>query len=167
MTQSTHNDGDATTARDAARFVPLRSVNALGELVERSALEPVVVFQHDPFCPISRRAYHELTGLPVQTALVDVAQDASLSRRIEERTGIRHQSPQVLVFRSGKVVWNASHLKITRNAVARAVQHASADSLGEAGSGCGIACGRRPTPKEAASDKAHVMSWLRSLCDHQ
>lgn len=166
MTQLTHNDKNSA-APETPRFVPLRSITALGELVRCSELEPVVVFQHDPYCPISRRAYHEMVDVPVQAAIVDVAQDQDLSRMIEERTGVRHESPQVLVFRSGKVVWNASHFKITRKAVTRAVQRASTDSLAEANSYCGIACGRRTAPTDAASGNANVLSWLRSLWDHQ
>lgn len=164
MTQSVHNDNDVETARDTAHFVPLRSETALGELLRRSHVEPVVVFQHDPYCPVSRTAYAEMLDVPVHAALVNVAQDQDLSRTIEEQTGVRHESPQVLLFRSGKVVWNASHLKITRKAVTRAVQHASAD---EAESGCGVLCRTRAAPQGEASNNASVLSWLRSLWDHQ
>lgn len=165
MTQLTPNDNAA--AREARRFMPLRSVSALGELLRRSDLEPVVVFQHDPYCPISRRAYDQMVDVPVQAALIDVAQDQDLSRIIEERTGVYHESPQVLVFRSGKVVWNASHFKITRKAVTRAVQRASTGSLADGNSDCGIACGSRAGLHKAASDNANVLSRLRSLWDQQ
>jgi bacillithiol system protein YtxJ len=147
--------------------VPLRSVSALGELVRRSDLEPVVVFQHDPDCPISRGAYREMAGVPGQAVLIDVAQDHDVSRTIEERTGVRHESPQVLVFRSGEVVWNASHSKIARTAVMRAVQRASADSLGEPESDRGTGRGSRALRSDGASDIASGLSWLRSLWDHQ
>jgi hypothetical protein len=71
-----------------------------------------------------------------------VVQDEYLSRTIEERTGVRHESPQVLVFRSGKVVWNASHLKITRRTVTRAVQRAaSGEVVDEPEAEYGAACG--------------------------
>jgi bacillithiol system protein YtxJ len=102
------------SGRDAANFVPLRSISALGDLIERSDLQPVVLFQHDPFCPISRIAYRELASAAIEAAVVNVAQDQHLTRKIEERTQVRHESPQVLVFRSRKVVWNASHFGITR-----------------------------------------------------
>ena len=164
MRQSNH---DARTVGDAAEFVPLRSVSALGELVERSETEPVVLFQHDPYCPISRRAYHELAGTPVRAALVDVAQDEHLSRTIEERTGVRHESPQVLVFRSGRVAWNASHFEITRSAVTRAVQRASGEVVDEPEAECGAACGSRAALRKGPSGSPNVASWLRSLWDQQ
>jgi bacillithiol system protein YtxJ len=97
-------------------------VGALDSLVERSHAQPVIVFQHDPFCPISRRAQRELAGLPIEAALVDVARDGAVSRMLEQRTGVPHESPQVLVFRAGRVAWTASHFGITRGALARALQ---------------------------------------------
>lgn len=66
---------NARAARDAAQFVPLRSTNALSELIERSHVVPTVLFQHDPYCPISRRAYGELESKPVKAVVVDVAHD--------------------------------------------------------------------------------------------
>lgn len=159
---------DDRGARDAASFVPLRSISTLGELFERSEMEPVILFQHDPYCPISRRAYRELSGAPFRAALVDVAQDESLSRTIEKRTGVPHESPQVLVFRSGKVVWDASHLKITRGAVTRAVQLAASGELVDTpGLACGGACGSRAAPRGQAGQSRTVVSWLRSLWHQQ
>jgi bacillithiol system protein YtxJ len=166
MPQPTHDDPG--TAPDPAQFVPLRSVSALGELVERSAAEPVVLFQHDPYCPISRKAYRELAGAPVRAAVVDVAEDEHLSRTIEQRTGVRHESPQVLVFRSGMVVWNASHFKITRRAVTRAVQRAATgDVVDEPESEYGGACGTRGGLEERPSESLNLVSWLHSLWDRQ
>src|SRR5260370_40958592 len=49
-----------------------------------------------------------------------LARDTDISRKLEERTGIRHESPQLLVLRSGRVVWSASHFAITRGAVTQA-----------------------------------------------
>lgn len=162
------NHDDSRMAHGAAHFVPLRSISALGELVERSDGEPVVLFQHDPYCPISRKAYHEVASAPVQAALVDVAQDEGLSHRIEERTDVQHESPQVLVFRSGKVVWSASHFKITRKAVTRAVQRAASGELvDEPEPECGATCARRSILSGWPFEKPNAVSWLRSLWDQQ
>jgi hypothetical protein len=37
---------------------------------------------------------------------------------------VMHESPQVIVLRNGQVVWNASHFRITADAVAEAVREA-------------------------------------------
>jgi bacillithiol system protein YtxJ len=114
-----------------ARFVPLRAVSALAPLAERSRDEPVIIFQHDPSCPISRKAQRKLAGIPIEVALVDVAQDRPVSRSIEQRTGVPRESPQVLVVRAGRVVWTASHFAITRAAVTHALRRAALDSSPE------------------------------------
>jgi bacillithiol system protein YtxJ len=48
---------------------------------------------------------------------VNVSRDRAVSRAIEARTGVRHESPQALVLRGGQAVWDASHFAITAEAV--------------------------------------------------
>jgi bacillithiol system protein YtxJ len=157
----------AEAAREVAEFVPLRSISALGELIQRSDLEPVVLFQHDPYCPISRRAYCELASAAIPAAVVDVADDQQITQRIEERTRVRHESPQVLVFRSGRVVWSASHFGITRAAVTHAVARAASGEPGDnAEAEGGAVCGRcSAAPNTVAGGRWNVLSALRSLWD--
>jgi bacillithiol system protein YtxJ len=50
-------------------------------------------------------------GLPVYT--VFVRQDRDLSNKIAEVSGIRHESPQVIVFRHGQAVSSSSHQDVT------------------------------------------------------
>jgi bacillithiol system protein YtxJ len=40
-----------------------------------------------------------------------------VSVETEKRTGIRHESPQVIIVRNGAAVWNASHWAIKSDAV--------------------------------------------------
>jgi bacillithiol system protein YtxJ len=114
------------STQGTARFVGVRDVSELDHVVARSHDAPVILFQHDPYCPVSARAYRELSGAPIEAALVDVAHDQPVSRSIEERTGVRHESPQVLVVRDGQVVWSASHRAITRRAVTAALRDPAA-----------------------------------------
>jgi bacillithiol system protein YtxJ len=60
-------------------------------------------------------------------ALVEVQRARELSTEIENRLGVAHESPQVLVLRNGEVVWNASHFEITADAVAEAVRGAESN----------------------------------------
>lgn len=50
---------------------------------------------------------------------VDVRAQRPLSQQIAARSGVEHESPQVIIFRRGTPVWNASHQDITTNALAR------------------------------------------------
>jgi bacillithiol system protein YtxJ len=50
---------------------------------------------------------------------VDVRAQRPLSQLIAARSGVEHESPQVIIFRRGTPVWNASHQDITAAALAR------------------------------------------------
>jgi bacillithiol system protein YtxJ len=82
----------------------------------------VLLFKHSPACPISAAARDEYEqwrserpDLP--TLFVDVIGDRPVARGIADRCGVRHQSPQAILFELGKPVWNASHDAITVDAL--------------------------------------------------
>jgi bacillithiol system protein YtxJ len=99
-------------------------VKAFDDWMVRSKERPVVIFKHSTTCPISSAAYREMSDFEGEVALVQVPGARELSREIENRTGIRHESPQVIILFNGQVVWNASHWKISRESVAEAVRAA-------------------------------------------
>lgn len=100
----TQDDAAPTT-----NFLPVPDGDALTGLFERSRTEDVVLYLHDPFCPISRRAHHEMSGGAGDVHIVDVSSHHDLSDTIEAVTGVRHESPQVFVLRDMKAAWSASH----------------------------------------------------------
>jgi bacillithiol system protein YtxJ len=55
----------------------------------------------------------------VTAYLVDVLAKRPLSQQIAARSGVEHQSPQVIIFRRGTPIWSASHQDITAAALAR------------------------------------------------
>ncbi len=105
-------------------FTPVTGREAVEQLVAESAQHPVIVFKHDPSCPISRAVSGEMQQLRQDVALIDVAREQNLSHALAERIGVKHASPQVLVIRDGHAVWSASQYAITHDAVAQAVVHA-------------------------------------------
>ncbi len=110
------------TPAEATRFAPVETVAALDPLFAQSAGAPVILFLHDPSCPISAGAYRRMTHLGGEVALVNVQRAHDISRTIETRTGVRHESPQVIVLQQGRAVWSASHSAITATAVAAAAR---------------------------------------------
>ncbi len=114
----------ARSAQAATRFVPIPDLVALDEWWSRSEEQPVVLFLHDPGCPISARAYRQTAQLDGTVPLIDVRHGQQLSQSIEARTGIRHESPQVIVLRQGQARWSASHYRVTTQAVTAALQAA-------------------------------------------
>ncbi len=79
----------------------------------------VLLFKHSPACPISAAARDEWDAfrgeVPDATTLfVDVIADRPVARGIAERCGVRHESPQAILFDGGRPVWHVSHGAVTR-----------------------------------------------------
>jgi thioredoxin 1 len=89
----------------------------------------VVLFKHSAVCPVSWAAHAAVTRFvrshpdaPVR--LIHVQKDRPLSQQIAAATGVRHESPQVIVLRRGQVVATASHGDITVDALEEMVSSA-------------------------------------------
>jgi bacillithiol system protein YtxJ len=104
------------------KFQRLADTKALDNLLDNSKRKPVVIFKHSNSCPISAAAYREMQQLENEVVLVEVQSAREVSRELVDITGIRHESPQVIVFRNGKAVWNASHYGVKAREVAKALQ---------------------------------------------
>jgi bacillithiol system protein YtxJ len=98
---------------------------ALENLITDSKQKPVIVFKHSNACPISSRAYREMEKFEGQVNILEVQSAREVSRELANLTGIRHETPQVIVLRDGKAVWNASHFDVTAGDVAKAVKSLS------------------------------------------
>jgi bacillithiol system protein YtxJ len=77
----------------------------------------VLIFKHSTRCPVSSAAYREIEQLrreepDLPVCLVRVIEERDLSRHISSALQIRHESPQVLLLRSGTVVWHGSHADV-------------------------------------------------------
>ena len=105
-------------------FIAVSDAEELERLFVRSHEEPVVVFKHSQTCPISSAAYAEMRRLGREVALVVVQRARDISREVEKRTGIRHESPQALVLAGGVVVWSDSHWGVTAERVDEALREA-------------------------------------------
>ena len=92
------------------------------ELVSRSQNAPVVVFKHSTTCPISAAAYDEMSRFEGEVVLVEVQRERGLAKEIEKGTGVAHESPQVIVLKKGKSVWDGSHWNVKADVVRQAVK---------------------------------------------
>jgi len=106
----------------AKTFFKITSKDELEQLLSNSNNKPVVVFKHSTSCPISSRAYREMEQLDGDVGLVVIQSARDISRELELVTGVRHESPQVIVLRDGKAVWTASHFDVQAGAVEKALE---------------------------------------------
>lgn len=105
----------------ANKFFRLSDTETLQKLLTASKDRPVLVFKHSNSCGISSRAYREMEELE-NVNLLEVQTARELSRELAAITGVPHETPQVIVLRNGKAVWNASHYDVKAIAVAEAMQ---------------------------------------------
>lgn len=94
----------------------LKDEKGFDVLLELSESHPIVIFKHSNTCPTSARAYDKMKQaltdevIPYKrTYLVIVQNSRRVSDYIEEKTGITHESPQVIVIKDGIAVYDASH----------------------------------------------------------
>lgn len=97
----------------------LTSLEQLDQLIESSYQNPIAIFKHSTRCLISATAKKRLErqwgfdGDEVTPYFLDLLKYREVSNAIEDRLGVRHQSPQLLVIKGGKVIYDASHLSIS------------------------------------------------------
>ena len=81
------------------------------------AAPAALLFKNSMTCPISAAARQEMRVLlerrpDVPLHVVDVHARADLSREIARRTGVQHDSPQVILLTHGTPRWYATHYAI-------------------------------------------------------
>lgn len=104
------------------KFFKIDDRATLENLLTDSKQKPVIVFKHSNACSISSRAYREMEKLDAQVNILVVQTAREISRELASLTGVRHETPQVIVLRDEKAVWNASHFDVQAEAVTKAVE---------------------------------------------
>lgn len=101
--------------------IPIATSADLDALLARSTGGGLLIFKHSTACPISAAAHDEFQdfvasraggGEPV-CAIVRVIEERPVSREIEARLGVRHESPQAIWIRDGVACGSLSHGSIT------------------------------------------------------
>ncbi len=112
-------------------YQELTSLAALDALLLASHQQPVLFFKHSNTCPISTRAYGEFekylasaASAAVKHALIVVQTARAVSDHLAALTGVEHESPQAIIVRDGKAVWDESHFQLKCEVLAAAVSQA-------------------------------------------
>jgi len=107
----------------------LSDLDMLEAAIAESLERPVLLFKHSRTCGISMEAYDELQAHvaehadkpPASYKVITVQSHRRLSDSAAQRFGIRHETPQAILLKDGRPVWNASHFRITAEALTRAI----------------------------------------------
>jgi bacillithiol system protein YtxJ len=85
--------------------------------------ELAILYKHSLTCGVCAAALGEVEAFLSQypdadVYIIDVLAQRALSQRIAARAGIRHESPQIILFQRGTPRWSDSHYGITAAALA-------------------------------------------------
>ena len=112
---------------ESSLLVDLSSIEALDTFLEASAERPVLIYKHSLTCGSSAAAFEELQDLlaepsfGVAVGMVKVQLARAVSNEIARRFGVRHESPQILLIKGGRVAWSASHFNVTTESISGAL----------------------------------------------
>jgi bacillithiol system protein YtxJ len=89
----------------------------LQQIIANSVASPQVIFKHSTRCSISSVALQRLQKALSPMILIFITSiyvaHRPLSAKIADTFKVHHESPQVLVIRDGKCIYDESHLAIS------------------------------------------------------
>ena len=101
----------------AVTHTALDSIEKLDGLIERSNREPLLIFKHSSSCGISAMVIRRMDEVDAEVNVLVVQDARDVSDAIEERTGIRHESPQAIILKNGEAIYYSSHYSINPQAI--------------------------------------------------
>lgn len=113
----------------------VQRLEELDALLQESNDRPLLLFKHSLSCGTSYEALDELIDhlngdprLPARYAMITVQTHRDLSSMVAKKLGVRHETPQALLIRGGRVVWSASHFRVTGGALEKAIRQQILDA---------------------------------------
>ena len=113
---------------DLENWNELNEKQQVSEVIFASEERPQLVYKHSHRCSICFLAKEEVEKSfdaieeKADMNFVNVVHARSVSNAFAEQTGVRHESPQVLIINKGDVLWHASHHSIKGDAILEALQ---------------------------------------------
>ncbi len=102
----------------------LESIADLEAAIDASNNQAVALFKHSTRCPVSsmaKRLVERDWNLDIDAYYLDLIAHRDVSNAIAERLEVAHQSPQMIVVKDEKAVYNASHESIKVAGMAEAL----------------------------------------------
>lgn len=110
-----------TSLHNLMNWLPIESLADLKKAIENSnkdKTKAVLIFKHSVRCSISSTAKFRLQSFwenddNFPAYYLDLIKYREISNQVAIDFNVRHESPQVLVIKNGKCIFNASHLSIS------------------------------------------------------
>ncbi|KQB37163.1 bacillithiol system redox-active protein YtxJ [Flavobacterium aquidurense] len=111
------NSDNTDAPKSNVNWTELTDVAQLLEVTAISNEKPVVIFKHSTRCSISRMALKQFEreydlNDTVDAYFLDLIVHRDISNEIASRFNVYHESPQLILIRNGKAVYDVSHSDI-------------------------------------------------------
>ena len=103
-------------------WIPLTSLEQLDQIEAESKGKQILIFKHSTRCSISKMALKQFEREydlddKVKAYFLDLIAHRDVSNEIASRFNVTHQSPQLLLIKDGKSIYNVSHSDIDAEAL--------------------------------------------------
>ncbi len=102
-------------------WIGLKNNSQIKEIIEKSKIRPQIIFKHSTRCSISSMAKGRLErSIAPGNAdfyFLDLIAYRSVSTQVSSEFKVSHESPQILVIKNGKCIYNESHGSITMDEI--------------------------------------------------
>ncbi len=100
----------------------LKDISQLNEIAVSSTTKPILIFKHSRTCIISRMALKNFEREfdlqeEITPYFLDLLNHRDVSNAIASKFEVVHQSPQILLIKNGKSIYNDSHESISVESV--------------------------------------------------
>ena len=99
-------------------WTPLTTKDQIDSIIESSKEKTQIIFKHSTTCGISLQSRHGLetdwdfTEEEIDFHYLDLLNFRDISNSEAEKTGVLHQSPQIIVLKNEKVIYTSTHYAI-------------------------------------------------------
>lgn len=111
------NSEKPNDSKSNINWIDLTDLGQLNQIIQDSTEKPVVVFKHSTRCSVSRMALKQFENEfdlidEVDTYFLDLISHRDISNEIANRFQVVHQSPQLVLIKDGKSIYDVSHSEI-------------------------------------------------------
>lgn len=103
-------------------WTKIETIEELERAIDTSHDHPAVFYKHSTRCSISSMALNRLEseweeGVHATLYFIDLIKNRAVSNALAEKVNVYHQSPQVIVIKESKSIYDASHSAISANEI--------------------------------------------------
>ena len=109
---------DNKSEKISVPWIQLTEIETLEEIADDSSNQPIAILKHSTSCGISRMVLrkfeneYDLNEGRMKLYFLDLLNHRDISNKIASRFNVPHESPQLIIIKDGKAVYDASHSEI-------------------------------------------------------